>query len=231
MPEEKKRRGGPIPGRRHMKRSGKPGLLGGKRAKRKYTIPKKKGVIKADSILDQIPPRAYNSGLKLAQLDRPDYHDSHRCKVCQHPDREAIDAAYFNWHTRRSISKSFGVSYNSVGTHIRALRLDMRRCDNTQGMLDRIIEKGMKTLPAIDSRTLHSAIRLKMEISGQLDNTSQTNIVIISPGDRQNRLKAGLEIFGVTLNEKPIISQVTTPIEIPKDILELQEAELEEVDA
>ena len=202
MTEEKKRRGGPIPGRRRMRRSGKPGLLGGDRPKRKYTVGKRKTVIRADSLLDKIPKSAYNSRLLMDEKDRPTFHRTLRCKVCQHPEKEAIELAYFNWQTRVSIVKDFDISPSSLRNHILSLRLDMRRCDNTEGMLDRIIEKGMRSLPPVDSRTLHSAIRLKMELSGKLDNTAKTNIVIISPGARQDRLEAGLNIFGVTLSEK-----------------------------
>jgi hypothetical protein len=64
------------------------------------------------------------------------------CTVCQHEQREEIEAGFVAWRSPASIAQEFGLGdRNSVYRHAHALGLFAKRQRNIRAALERIIEK------------------------------------------------------------------------------------------
>lgn len=106
-------------------------------------------------------------------------HEDGGCRVCRHPQREAIEADFVRWKTLREIQVSFGVPKDSVARHARARDLEERRSRNVRGALVRVVEKGIETAEVTSASLVAAATALaklgeddrltdRIEISGQL---------------------------------------------------------------
>lgn len=73
------------------------------------------------------------------------------CKICAHPEREAIETAFVEWVPQPVIAREFGIPRTSVWRHARALRLFERRDANLKTALRRFIEAGSATKPTPSS--------------------------------------------------------------------------------
>jgi hypothetical protein len=65
-----------------------------------------------------------------------------RCRVCHHPDREAIENAFLNWESPKTIARDFAIAdHSSIYRHAHATGLFSRRSGHFRYALDRIIEQ------------------------------------------------------------------------------------------
>lgn len=65
-----------------------------------------------------------------------------RCRVCHHPEREAIENAFLNWESADTIARDFGIAdHSSIYRHAHATGLFSRRSGHVRYALDRIIEQ------------------------------------------------------------------------------------------
>jgi hypothetical protein len=106
-------------------------------------------------------------------------HEDGGCRVCAHPQREAIEAEFVRWKTLREIQAEFDVPKDSVARHARARGLEERRSRNVRGALVRVVEKGIETAEVSSSSLVAAATALakmgesdrlteRVEISGHL---------------------------------------------------------------
>jgi hypothetical protein len=71
----------------------------------------------------------------------PDRH-GRRCKVCHHPDRDAIEQAFLHWQSPEKIAREFGIAHHStVYRHAYACGLFTRRGGYIRSALESIIER------------------------------------------------------------------------------------------
>lgn len=86
----------------------------------------------SDSV--SIPTASSPYGIDLGRHER-------KCRVCQHPDREAIDDDFLHWHNPEDIAIRYKIfDRTSVYRHARALGLYRRRRSNMRCILEHILE-------------------------------------------------------------------------------------------
>ncbi len=67
---------------------------------------------------------------------------SRKCKICSHPDREAIEEQFIHWIRPVSIARIYGLEWKSLYRHVHALDLVTRRSRNMKSVLENILERG-----------------------------------------------------------------------------------------
>lgn len=68
-------------------------------------------------------------------------HETH-CKICAHPERDAIERDFVNWGSPPKIAKQYGLRHrNTVYRHAEACGLVEKRGQNIRAALGRIIER------------------------------------------------------------------------------------------
>ena len=76
----------------------------------------------------------------------------HRCSVCRHPEREAIEEAFLDWANVSRLTEEYRLpGRTAIYRHARALGLDARREGNFRRVLERIIEKSETVRPSADA--------------------------------------------------------------------------------
>lgn len=93
-------------------------------------------------------------------------HRKH-CRVCQHSDREAIEADWLAWGSTDRIADQFGLSRDSLYRHAHALGLFEKRAHNLKKALERIIEQSEKV--EVTAASVVSAVQAyaKINANGQ----------------------------------------------------------------
>lgn len=67
---------------------------------------------------------------------------SRRCRICNHPERKAIEADFFEWKRANWIEQRYGVhGQSTIYRHARATGLDVRRQANLSRRAEEILEK------------------------------------------------------------------------------------------
>jgi hypothetical protein len=105
----------------------------------------------ADGAAADNPPRrttdspvgATRRGSHNTPSSSPAERDRHsrKCLVCNHPDRDAIDQAFVDWHLPRSIAKEFRLPIDSVYRHAHAIGLFPARGEKVRECLAPILEQ------------------------------------------------------------------------------------------
>jgi hypothetical protein len=76
---------------------------------------------------------------------------SRKCKICNHPDREAIEEMFINWHSPQSIQGEFAFrrpfDWTAVYRHARAVGLYGKRSKNLRAVFDLILERAAQVNP------------------------------------------------------------------------------------
>ncbi len=98
------------------------------------------------------------------QPETSNYH-SGKCSICNHPDRDLIEAAFLNWQPAERIVAEFGLPARStLYRHAKAADLLNQRRNNFRAALDQIIEQAGR-VPAT-AHSIISAIELSYRLSG-----------------------------------------------------------------
>ncbi len=80
----------------------------------------------------------------------PERH-ARKCEICHHPEREAIEEEFTDWHSPDNICDSYGLKARSViYRHAHALGLFRRRRRNLRCALELMIEEAERTTPTVD---------------------------------------------------------------------------------
>jgi hypothetical protein len=111
------------------------------------------------------PPETQPAAAKSdSQPETSNYH-SGKCSICNHPDRDLIEAAFLNWQPAERIVADFNLPARStIYRHAKAADLLDQRRKNFRGALDQIIEHAGR-VPATASSII-SAIELSYRLSG-----------------------------------------------------------------
>lgn len=73
---------------------------------------------------------------------------SQSCRICRHPQREQIEAAFLDWIPMVQIAKEFKLSDRQVvRRHARAMHLFRKRDSNVRAALGAFIERGARLKP------------------------------------------------------------------------------------
>ena len=87
-----------------------------------------------------------------------------KCSICNHPDREAIEADFINWRSEETISYEFSLSSRtSIYRHAAATGLLRKRRLNLRGVCERIIERAEEAPPSAAS--ILRALRIFAQIT------------------------------------------------------------------
>jgi hypothetical protein len=157
-----------APKRSHHKR---------KRAKRKpRPIPTVKEVT-----LRPAAPRKQSQPKTQTEIDLS--HHERRCSICHHPEREAIEEAFLQWRSVRSIDVDFEPEGGptAIYRHARALKLFRQRNLSLRSSLEFVIEQAEHVMPTAEG--LVKAIRAYTRINdvGEWIDTPTTHIVKVMP--------------------------------------------------
>jgi hypothetical protein len=99
---------------------------------------------------------------------------SRRCRICESPDREAIERDVIAWQRPSAICERYGIkSRTTLHLHVRALRLDERRDANIRGALSRFVERAATVKPTAAAFVQACAILCKLDVAGKLVDTVQ----------------------------------------------------------
>lgn len=78
-------------------------------------------------------------------------HHRRKCLVCNHPEREAIEELFINWHSPRAIHGEFGIhprlDWSSIYRHARAAGLYAKRRKNLRAVFDLVLEQAADVAP------------------------------------------------------------------------------------
>ncbi len=78
-------------------------------------------------------------------------HHRRKCLVCNHPEREAIEELFINWHSPRAIHSEFGIyprlDWSSIYRHARAAGLYAKRRKNLRAVFDLVLEQAADVAP------------------------------------------------------------------------------------
>jgi hypothetical protein len=87
---------------------------------------------------------------QIAASDPALERHSRKCKICSHPDREAIEELFVNWHSPQSIRRDYAMHHPfdwcAVYRHARAAGLYAKRSRNLRAVLDLLLE-GANNVP------------------------------------------------------------------------------------
>ncbi len=64
-----------------------------------------------------------------------------KCMVCHHPEREAIEEEYLNWHSPSKSAAHHNIAPRTLYRHAEALGLTRRRRGNMRAVLDRLLDR------------------------------------------------------------------------------------------
>jgi hypothetical protein len=78
---------------------------------------------------------------KEAEKQTSEQRHARDCKICNHQEREAIEAEFVGWTDVTQLAKDYGLSRNSVYRHAEMMGLREKRRQNIRAALERIIEK------------------------------------------------------------------------------------------
>jgi hypothetical protein len=110
-------------------------------------------------------------------------HHERRCSICRHPEREAIEEAFLQWRSVRSIDVDFEPDGGptAIYRHARALKLFKQRNLSLRSSLEFVIEQAEHVMPTAEG--LVKAIRAYTRINdqGEWIDTPTTHIVKVMP--------------------------------------------------
>lgn len=113
------------------------------------------------------------------------------CTICNHPEREGIEAEIVNWSTVTKIAKLFRVSRSSLYRHTSALHLLAKRDRNIRGALVRIVEKA--TTVHVTAASVVQACLVLSKLDDEQRFVDRVQITTGSDFDKMTR--AELELY------------------------------------
>jgi len=114
----------------------------------------------------------------------PDYSRHSRCcRVCAHPDRDAIEGDYVRWRSPIAIAKDYNLAdRSSVYRHAHATGLDRRRTLEIRRVMERFLEEA-EHFPVEQFDVVTRAVRVyaHLDDDGRWWEPSRTNYVLSGP--------------------------------------------------
>jgi len=98
----------------------------------------KKKPTKAAGLRKQANEQSKDAGSKKQTSEQRHARD---CKICNHKDREVIEAEFVGWADVTELAKEYQLSRNSIYRHAEMMGLREKRRVNIRAALERIIEK------------------------------------------------------------------------------------------
>lgn len=102
-----------------------------------------------------------------ARPPNPERH-SRKCRICRHPDRDAIEFDFLRWRSSVAIAKDYGLPHHSaICRHARATGLFDRRDQTVAYALDPILEQSETVAIRATASTIVSAVTAYAKINGK----------------------------------------------------------------
>jgi len=130
-----------------------------------------------------------------------------KCKVCNSPNRKAIERDYINGLSLREIEVDYPeLGKNSMWNHLNAYpSLRKKRSENIEAVIDRIIEHGAIGSMKIDGHLVLKAAQTKLKVQGKLrdsggqgDLNVQVNVIQEGKEQVQKNRRLAFERLGYT---------------------------------
>jgi hypothetical protein len=130
------------------------------------------------------PPKTRPAAAKSSLQPQTSNYHSGKCSICNHPDRDLIEAAFLNWQPAERIVADFNLPARStIYRHAKAADLLNQRRNDFRSALDQIIEQAGRVRATASS--IVSAIELSYRLSGAdiapLKRFETTHIYIREP--------------------------------------------------
>lgn len=99
---------------------------------------------------------------------QPAKHES-RCTVCNHADREKIEARYRNWElSPTEIAEKYGLSRSAVYRHMLYLNFDGERAFNVVGYCEKVMTRALRSESVSQGDGIRAAaLAQKIRVSDQ----------------------------------------------------------------
>ena len=118
------------------------------------------------------------SPAEIEQLSKS--HHDRNCKICQHPECDAIEEAFLHWHSGSFIAREFGIPWRSIYRHAHAKDLFNRRRRNVRNSLEFLIEKSSTIKPSGEAIVRAVQLYTRINDDGELVETPKTQVIVIS---------------------------------------------------
>ena len=97
----------------------------------------------------------------------PERH-SRKCRICKHPDREAIESDFLRWRPTAEIAQTYGLpDHSSVCRHARATGLYDQRGQGVCYALDPILEEADRVFMKLTPHSIISACEAYAKINAR----------------------------------------------------------------
>jgi hypothetical protein len=96
-------------------------------------------------------PRRHRPNKRQRHQARLNYHRVH-CKVCSHPERDAIEEGFLMWQRPSELAREFQLNHRkAIYAHANALGLFEKRARAMRFVLEKIMEESTLNAPSADS--------------------------------------------------------------------------------
>jgi hypothetical protein len=132
-----------------------------------------------------------------AEPETPLERHERKCRVCHHPDREAIEEKFVHWHQPTRIAYEHSIPADSLYRHAHATGLFKARRRNLRSVLEHIMED--VTRIQVTGDCIVRAVRAYTCLTDDNKWVEPATHVIVSPGSvpvkpcKSNRKSKGLE--------------------------------------
>jgi hypothetical protein len=126
----------------------------------------------------------------------------HNCIICKSDRENALNTDYLRGYGVKALERIYGFHRQSVDNHIHALGLKDKRDNSTLKKVNKLLNTALKEKDReYGDALVAKCLELRAKLTGELDDrpTNTTNILQVTTTERNDRLKRGLEQFGVKL--------------------------------
>ena len=118
---------------------------------------------------------------------------SRKCKICSHPERDAIEEQFTHWVRPAAIARMFDLEWKSLYRYVHATGLISRRSSNMRSLLEGIMERGVEAQITADAmlRTVRAYCSCLTEDNRWVDppttvafSMQRQEIPLTTPGSR-----------------------------------------------
>lgn len=96
----------------------------------------------------------------------PDKH-AEQCTVCKHAQKREIEARYMAFEPSAEVASDYGLSHDAIDRHARYYELGVRRIQNTEKVLESLVERGMRQITNVPLEAVLDSVRELHKIRGK----------------------------------------------------------------
>lgn len=125
----------------------------------------------------------------------------HKCYICGDVLEAKCHNLYMLGHSYSAIARMLDFDSQAVKRHLKALGYVDKRTKSTLTLVRKILKGAAGNFKEPSDNLVGKALELQAKLTGELDEKPVTNIgiAIVSDSERKNRMKEGLDKFGVEI--------------------------------